>query len=103
MKHPKLQQVHAVQLVCFSSPPECTESPHPQTTKSQAESASTQVLRLGNPKVSLACCTPVQRKEKCFTSTCSSGYAITVVTVRSLLAVTIPACQEPLTKSDRRY
>ena len=41
------------------------------------------------PKVSLACCTPVQRKEKCFTSTCSSGYAITVVTVRSLLAVTI--------------
>ena len=37
-------------------------SPHPQTTKSQAKSASTQVLRLGNPKVSLACCTPVQKK-----------------------------------------
>ncbi len=32
------------------SPPEYTGSPHIQTTKSQAKSASTQVLRLGNPK-----------------------------------------------------
>ena len=40
-------------------------------------------------KVSLACCTPVQRKVKSFTSTCSSGYAIMAVTVRSLLAGTI--------------
>ncbi len=60
-----------------------------QTTNPQAKLASTQMLRLGKPKVSLASCTPVQQKEKCSISTCSPGYAITVVTVCCLQAVTI--------------
>ncbi len=34
-------------------------------------------------EVSLASCAPVQRKEKCSTSTCSPGYAMRVVTVHS--------------------
>ncbi len=70
------------------SPPECEGSPHPQNdhkvTGQRSRPARSEVLRLAwQPKVSLASCTPVQRKEKCSTSTCSPGYAIIVVTVRT--------------------